>query len=437
MRREIYILTAIITILILATNASAYNVGTTILLPNGTTLNNCVNVDEEATAFEVLNELDVNYGWKDFGFGFFLESVEGFGSTNNKYWSFWHQDNTRTSFEASMVGVSDYKINNEETVLGLSLTAYDNNYNPITEPPFTKHEDLCENPIDIDDVDVYVDGDKNSLDNGDDVEAKPGSEIVMLIKIDNLNEEIELENVEATLLIKKLDDGDDVDYDSDRIDIEEDESGELEIEFQIPWDVDEDTYDMELIVEGDIDLPYKKTNNYELEIDKNSHEVQLKLSKQETAVCGSSILFPVTANNIGSDDEEINLKVYSTELGIGEIQTFELYEGDSTRKTFSLRVPSDAIGEYLLLTEAIYNDEREIVETSLSVECEEQEQQENIPVQQLNTQQNQGQENTPTTEFVSSDSNQANNNQSLPWNMIALVFGNILLIGILIIIILK
>jgi len=366
----------LLAMILLAVVAQAANVGVVVLLADGTIYTDCVTINDGQSAYDAFQKTTLDMVWQNFGFGYFLESVEGVASDAGagKYWSFWHIDSAGTDFEAAMVGASDYEISTDDKVIGLSYTAFDASFNPITNPPFYGYDNLCPNKMSVSKVQAVVDSDSESVDEGDRIEVKPGSKLVIVIKIKNLDEELELENVEVEGVIEEIDDGDNLEAESDSVDIDEDEKEEVELEFDIPLDADDDEYDLILTITGEGELPYREIITYEVEVEKEKHELVTKVPDSKSVSCGGYITMDVKVSNIGQEDEEVTIQVTNADLSVDLVRDLELDEADIETKSFTVRVPSTAEGEYVLETIVSYYDETDTHHTTLTVDCEEEEQ---------------------------------------------------------------
>ena len=105
----------------------------------------------------------------------------------------------------------------------------------------------------ITDVDVKVDfnSDKN-LDYGDEInkEAHPDSIVKFLIKLKNNYSISEMKDVELTVTLQDIDDGDDLDEEIEEYDLDENEDKRFTLTFTIPSNVEEDTYSVLISSEG-------------------------------------------------------------------------------------------------------------------------------------------------------------------------------------------
>ncbi|MDD5086351.1 MAG: hypothetical protein PHV16_01235 [Candidatus Nanoarchaeia archaeon] len=232
--------------------------------------------------------------------------------------------------------------------------------------------------LEIDDLDVYVDGEKDSnLEDGDEIgeDVKSGSTVNFEFVIKNLYDEddedelgiddrdMEIEDIRITVTIRDIDDGDDLEEESDEFNLDPgDESDRESIEFKIPSKVEEDEYDVEIVVEGEDG----DGNEHRIEwvltlvVEKEKHDIQIKKAdlSQSTVSCSRYTTLDVELVNYGrSDEDELIVEVESEELGIKQkIEDIEIEEGDNWRRSFSINIDDDVDpGTYRILTKVYYD----------------------------------------------------------------------------------
>jgi hypothetical protein len=228
----------------------------------------------------------------------------------------------------------------------------------------------------ITDVDVKVGGksDKNLRDK-DDIsdEAAPGDKVEFSIEIANnftRDDDIEIEDITITVTIEGIDDGDDLEEESNEFDLKEDKDEKKRIVFEIPLEVDEDTYDVLIEVEGDTRSNGTQFVEMELtlEVQKEDNEVRFlrnDLSPSEVK-CSRTVQLSVGVINTGNDNEDdATLEITNSNLGVNFRETFDLsddpFDDDSKfRKTFTFPVANDVTpGIYQVISRVIYNDGRD------------------------------------------------------------------------------
>ena len=107
------------------------------------------------------------------------------------------------------------------------------------------------------DVDVKV-GSKTSknLDDRDtiDDEAEPGDTVEFRVEVQNNftnAEDLDIEDISIEVTIEEVDDGDDVDEESSDFDLKAGRDKKVTLKFQLPLEIDEDTFDVTIHAEGE------------------------------------------------------------------------------------------------------------------------------------------------------------------------------------------
>ena len=188
--------------------------------------------------------------------------------------------------------------------------------------------------LEIEDMDFLIKGDFENKDSSDpnlnegdlvDVKAKPTSEITMEFKIRNKYAESlnnDFRDVKITATIRDIDDGSDVELETDEFDID---SGELSsrqaVSYTIPITTEEDTYNVDILVEGDDDLGVthvaKRTITFK--VDKKSRDLIIKTANlfPDTISCSRKLSAQLKFVNAGKDDEEtVKATITNDALGI-------------------------------------------------------------------------------------------------------------------------
>ncbi|MCH8003110.1 MAG: lamin tail domain-containing protein [Nanoarchaeota archaeon] len=274
----------------------------------------------------------------------------------------------------SQVGVNNVTVN----VSDGSLTETQSYNITVTKGP----------KLQISDLDVKVDGktDKNLID-GDKIskEAKPGSKVIFSIEVENLftdDEDLEIEDIEIIVTILDIDDGDDLDEDAKEFDLKAGKDEREKIEFEIPLEVEEDTFDVLIEVEGEDEngTTHEIEFNLELEVEKENHEIRIIRSAltPSTIKCQRTISINTEIINTGSEDEDdVTLEVMNSDLSINSLVTgIELDEGtDDNRftKLFTESISTDVLpGTYPITINTYYDGKLSETDTvNLDVEeCE-------------------------------------------------------------------
>ncbi|MCK4670202.1 MAG: tandem-95 repeat protein [Nanoarchaeota archaeon] len=212
--------------------------------------------------------------------------------------------------------------------------------------------------LEIDDLEIA--GDRVRIDpNGRDKvrRIKPGDRIEIEMEVKNTfprRNGLEIEGIEVEVTIFDIDDGDDLNFDSDRdFDLDPDDEEDVRLDFRVPYEV-EDGEEYEILIEVDgIDehgFRHRVTTRAFLEIEKDKHNIKLtELNLRPSRVsCTRVTNLELEMTNLGEDDEDnAKVTVVNEELGIDESYTFDLdsdpYDEDfDIRKNFILNIPEDA-----------------------------------------------------------------------------------------------
>ncbi len=210
-----------------------------------------------------------------------------------------------------------------------------------------------------------------------DDKVAPGDEISIDVRVDNLNSDLDLENIKIEVKIKDIDDGDDLEEKSDEFDIRSGDDNEETLTFTIPLNVDENTYDLIVIVDGEDE----DGNNFEvtqifpeeIEVEKDEDDeisVDRLTLDPETVSCGQLLEIEVKAVNTGQDNQrDMYLKVSARGLFDETSSSFDL-EGDrgnfddrEITKTFTVTIPEDAEETTYLIDVQAYDEDDATIDT--------------------------------------------------------------------------
>ncbi len=183
-----------------------------------------------------------------------------------------------------------------------------------------------ENMLNIRDLDFYVNGKDNDVDEdgGDTVKVKPGDEVEVKAKVENLfssSSGVDLNDVSMDITIEGIDDGDDIEEESDTVRIRADRYEVLSLKFDVPLKVDEDTYPVTIEIRGEDDngAEHTVTIDMDIEVEKDAHD--LRITKfdvvPDTITCQRTVQIETEITNLGSrDEDEVVYTVKSNALGI-------------------------------------------------------------------------------------------------------------------------
>ncbi|MFH1133677.1 MAG: hypothetical protein V1735_04240 [Nanoarchaeota archaeon] len=187
----------------------------------------------------------------------------------------------------------------------------------------------------IEDIDVTVHGksDNNLQDGGTiDIDAKPGDNVAIDVRVKNrfsagIDEDIsEIDNIVIKVTIEGIDDGDDLEQESDEFALKAGRSGSETFRFTVPQKVEEDTHTITISVEGEDGDGAAHGEEIELSLDvtKENHALQISEAafQKATLSCDRSNVLTFQVANIGANDEDqVVISARNTDLGV------RFYEG--------------------------------------------------------------------------------------------------------------
>lgn len=236
------------------------------------------------------------------------------------------------------------------------------------------------------DVDVKV-GSKTSknLDDGDtiDEEAEPSDSIEFRVEVQNnftSAEDLDIEDITVEVTIEEIDDGDDLEEESSEFDLRAGRDKRVTLKFEVPLEVEEDTFTVLIHAEGDDEngTDHEANMRLKLDVDKENHLLKItrkSLSPAEVSCSRKNVQMAATVINIGNEDEEdVTVQVISPDFGIDlrdevEELTAEPNEEESRfSKVYTFNVPDDAeAGSYPVIVRALYDDGRKKAEETATL----------------------------------------------------------------------
>lgn len=264
---------------------------------------------------------------------------------------------------------------------------------------FLMNTAYAETKLNFSDVDVKVGGrTSNNLKNGNDIreDAKPGDNLEFRVEMKNTYtsaENLKINDITVNVRVEGLDDGEDIDKDSNEFDLSPGSTKRVVLKFQVPLEIDEESLDVVIQADGEDRNGTSQENEMtlRLNIDKESHKVMITrntLSPAEISCSRKNIGLAVTLLNIGSEDEdEVNVQISNSELGIdikdsiGELRAEPNEPESRFSKIYKFNVPANIeAGSYPIDLRVLYNDDRKVTEVSQTLtinDCSTQVKQEN------------------------------------------------------------
>lgn len=213
-----------------------------------------------------------------------------------------------------------------------------------------------------------------SVDEGEDIEALPGQECFVTVRVENVHDEIDLEDVEIEI------ESDSADVDGDEAEISSIDADDREEE-QLTLSIDEDAYDgkvdITIIAKGEDDdgNEYRDEFEFSLEIERAKNE--LTIARMTTNPSRANRCFDtrvdvrVYVENTGTRDQEhmaVELSVPALNFK-KKLRDLELDEGDEDRVTFSVPIDEKtAFGSFIATAKVFYENVVQIDSKSTNIE---------------------------------------------------------------------
>jgi uncharacterized membrane protein len=174
------------------------------------------------------------------------------------------------------------------------------------------------------DLDVY-DGRKLNFDNEN---VGPASEIRFNFNIENTftdDENIDINDITVKVTIEEIDDGEDIEEESNEFNLDSDSNENVDVIVKIPLSVDVGVYDVIIEVQGEDDNRNEHTAQMSLKIDIDKEARDVIVSKAsifpEKIKCSGSSTLTATIKNIGSRiEEEAGIEIINEDLGINFVK---------------------------------------------------------------------------------------------------------------------
>ncbi|MBW2980069.1 hypothetical protein KY360_01455 [Candidatus Woesearchaeota archaeon] len=377
----------------------AANVGWVVKFPDNSIEKGCAQVNDDANGYELLQATGLTLLWSSYGtYGHGLCKINGVGDDvagggcafSGNWWNFdilidnaWQQmpvgyDTPGGCWDGNILSWGGHYCAQNGDVLGWAYS------NGTGFPDVYTFDELCPSKLMITELKAYVDGEKVSgadETGGRIKDAKPESEIKLKLEVSNLytdNEDIDIDDIAVTATIDDIDDGDELEEESDEFDLEADKEEDIEIIFNVPLKVEEDNYQMTIVLEGeDSDgWEHEQTLELEVEVDKEKHELRffdVDLAPS-TLKCDRATRLDLRITNLGTSDEDVDLEIENSALGIRITDTFELEEDpddddNDFESEYFISIDDDvAAGSYPIKITAEYGSKKESETVNLEIE---------------------------------------------------------------------
>ncbi|MBL7055163.1 hypothetical protein ISS05_05390 [Candidatus Woesearchaeota archaeon] len=163
-----------------------------------------------------------------------------------------------------------------------------------------------------------------NLDFGDEDkhEIRPGSTLQFDFRLENLfldDEDIEIKDVSVLVTIISIDDEEDIDEESEDLDIKPEAKEDFTVTLDIPLKVEEGDYDIEILVKGEDDdgIEHNIEWTLEMRLEKESHDIyieSLSLTKDKLICSGITSLKTKIFNLGKSDEDDVKIEVKNADL---------------------------------------------------------------------------------------------------------------------------
>lgn len=250
----------------------------------------------------------------------------------------------------------------------------------------------AENHLKFEKVYVYVNGDRERLSDGEEIDGiPPGAKIEIEVFAENTfsdadDFDVTIEDVEVEL---EEDDDLDVDESKEIGDIDAEDEDEIRLAFDIDYDIDDDQYTLfiRLFGEDEYGAHHGESWSVDLEVEKENHDLSIRTLQVTPMqpVCGENVMIQAYIDNIGKNDEdEARFGMSLRELDFEDQREFSISEGDSERFSFDLYIPDDTDERtYTLRAYAYYDYDNQVDSETITfnVVCPEDVKETTVPTQ--------------------------------------------------------
>jgi hypothetical protein len=260
-------------------------------------------------------------------------------------------------------------------LLLLSILALSQNDDWAPNPPPDDGDNPPDNPtyttyLQITEIRTDIDGNRNTITSNNDKisdEAGPESDVDFKITVKNTFNEV-LKNIDGTVTIKDIDDGDNLEENDNLNTLDPGDSGDMDFSFTLPLKVDDGNYDVDIHIEARDEDNSKHTLDWtlELEVRKEKHNIQIRKATISPNIleCNYDAQVSLQIVNLGTEDETINIEVTSPQLGLEYNQNYiDLTTGADEEAqydtSFNIHLPNTiGKGTYPINIKVLYYDDR-------------------------------------------------------------------------------
>ena len=205
-------------------------------------------------------------------------------------------------------------------------------------------------------------------------DARPGDQVQVMVDVKNnfsSNENFRIRSILVKGTIAGIDDGNDLDDESSSFDLAQGSSKRVTLKFQVPIQVSEDSFNMQVTTEGEDQNNTIQQSDFTaiLNVNKRSHQLIFlrdSLNPSSVSCRRNNIRLDTSFANIGSDDENlVNIEISNSELGLNikDTATNLLAEANDPAsvfsKVYSFKISNDVLsGTYPISVSLSYNQDR-------------------------------------------------------------------------------
>lgn len=231
----------------------------------------------------------------------------------------------------------------------------------------------------IDEVEARVDGKRSKVTNKQAIskEAEPGSNIRFKVTVLNdfpRSKDISIEDVEVKVTIEGIDDGDDLEEESRDFDLDAEEDKSVTLNFKLPLNIDEGTFDVTIEAEGEDDTGTDHFDRFdtELEVEKERHDLRFLgfNINPTTIVCNRNFHANYEIINLGREDEDsIAIEIKNDELGLNfvekDIQLESGTEDNTLLKSARFKLTRKIKAGVYPISANVYSDDGKLRDTEM------------------------------------------------------------------------
>ncbi len=215
-------------------------------------------------------------------------------------------------------------------------------------------------------------------------EVRPGATLELEIKLKNIwadgTDDHDIEDIEIETTLEDMGDEDEQDEDEDINRIKPDDKEKVILTYEIPEEVDEDTYSLDVDISGEDEdgTVYKISFTIDVEVEKEDHQMIFTRAVAQPAIisCDREFDIRIGIKNIGAKDEDnAQVVIKNTALDISDYDIFTVdstddYDDEDSEyyKDFTFIIGDDVKeGVYNIDVRAYYEDDDEYEATRIPI----------------------------------------------------------------------